>query len=64
MRLSIRMLLLGLCCIPLGVVITWMGFQDGGGGIPLYPAGKWMGPLVSLLGVALTVMMVRSMKQK
>ena len=61
MRFSLRMLLIGIMCIPVGVAIAAMGFIKDGG-VPIFPAGKFLGPLALVLGIVLIVMTVRSLK--
>ena len=60
MRFDLRILLAGVVCIPAGAAITWMGFQETGGA-PVFPAGKFCGPLVLVLGIVLIFMTVRSL---
>lgn len=62
MRFDLRMLLVGIICIPVGGAITWMGFADSAGA-PVFPMGKFLGPLAVVLGIVLIVMTVRSLKR-
>lgn len=62
MRFELRMLLVGLVCLPAGMGITWMGFQETAGA-PVFPAGKYLGPLAAILGVTLIVMTIRSLSR-
>ena len=60
MKFDIRMLLVCIAFIPCGILITLIGFEESGG-VPVFPAGKFAGPVVILLGIVLIVMTVRSL---
>lgn len=61
MRLTIKMLVVGLAMVPAGLVVTALGFLPDA----MYPAGKFAGPALVLLGIVLIVMCIRDfMKSK
>lgn len=59
MIFTIRLLVAGIAMIPAGVVITAMGFSPDS----FYPAGKFAGPVLFVLGIVLIVLAIKELRR-
>lgn len=59
MRFTVKMLLVGLAMIPAGAMVSILGFSRES----MYPAGKFAGPVLIVLGLVLIVMCVRDFRK-
>ena len=59
MLFTLRLLIGGIAMVPAGVMVTLMGFMPDS----LYPAGKFAGPVLSILGVVLIVMAIKELRR-